>query len=138
VPLGKHVAVAADEAGFVSALPQRSGAAVTRVEGADIQTSECLHHAGDCTGRYRCRQQVHVIGHQNVDMNRARVPCRNVAQRRKIAPAIFIIVETVKRLLPRCTTCCATPGRSGRGSLDVYASSRHRSADAVGVRRIDP
>ena len=41
---GEEVALVADQAGLVTAFPQRAGAAMPRVEQADVLPTELLHH----------------------------------------------------------------------------------------------
>jgi hypothetical protein len=61
-----------DQAGFVSSFPQGIRAAVPCIELADLAASELLHHLGDGAGCTRPHQQVHVVVHEHIGVQRAR------------------------------------------------------------------
>lgn len=67
----QQMRVAGDEASFVAAFPERAGAAVGLVDMAHVASAEGLHHAAGAADFGRRHEQVHVVGHQYVRVDRA-------------------------------------------------------------------
>ena len=67
----QQMGIAGDQAGLVPAFPERTGAVVRMVDIADVASAECLHHATDIADIGRCDEQVNMVGHQYVSMDRA-------------------------------------------------------------------
>lgn len=65
---GQKVVVVLYQTGFVSALPERTGSIVFSVERLHITSANCLHNLWNRSLMAWCRQQVNVIGHEDIAM----------------------------------------------------------------------
>ena len=94
----QKIVFAIDQAGLVPTFPQRSGARVARVELPDIAPAELLHQAtcGTHFGR-RC-QQVDVVVHQYIGVQRAARGEQRLPQQLAIAGAISVVEEAAKAI----------------------------------------
>ena len=82
-----------DKTGFVAALPERAGAAMARIELADVLAAELLHQATDGTGRGWRGQQVHMVVHQHVGVKLAVGGEQCFVQELPVASAVDIVEE---------------------------------------------
>jgi hypothetical protein len=69
---GQQIALRLDQRGAVAPLPQRATAGVALVEIAHITAPHRLHHLRQRLSRCRCGQQVKVVVHQHIGMDRHR------------------------------------------------------------------
>jgi len=90
---GENVALAADEARLVAAFPQCSGASMPGVEFSDIESANALHHPRNGAGCFRRSEQVHVVRHQYVRVDRAGIAHRHFAQGLQIQAAVHVVEE---------------------------------------------
>ena len=58
-----------NQAGLESTFPQAAGAAVAAVDVLHVAPSDGLHQLGDAVRFIRCRQQVDVVGHEDIGMD---------------------------------------------------------------------
>jgi len=80
----EQVRLSVDECRLVPTFPQRPSAPMQEVEPADISPPKGLHHPRQRLRMRWRREQVDVIGHQHVRVNRHLVRPRRVAQAIKI------------------------------------------------------
>jgi len=67
----EQMRVAGDQAGLETPFPQCAGAVVRPIHMAHVAPAERLHHATYATEVRRRHQQVDMVGHQHVGMDRA-------------------------------------------------------------------
>ncbi len=96
---GKRVAFAIHQVRLESSLPQRAGTPIAGVEAADISARDGLHHHGlhhpRDTGRFaRGRQQMHMIGHRYMGVQRAVLSKRSFVQRLPVAKIVGGVCKT--------------------------------------------
>lgn len=89
----QHVVLAVDKASLVSALPQASGAAMPRIEQADIVRSEPLHQTANVASVGWCHEEVDMVVHQDVGMQAAMRRGQRLPQKLQVAQSIAIVEE---------------------------------------------
>ena len=87
----QHIAFAVDQAGFVTAFPQRAGTTVASVELADVAASEFLHQACNSSDFWRRGQQMHMVVHQDVRVQLATCVEQCLAKQREVALPIVVV-----------------------------------------------
>src|SRR6185437_17063668 len=80
-----------DEARFVAAFPQRPGALMAGVELADVAAAEFLHQASDGTRRRWRQEEVDVVVHQDVGVQRAAGVLQRLVENTQVAVPIAVI-----------------------------------------------
>ena len=86
-------AVGLDQAGAEAAFPQRAAALVALVEPPHVIAPQRLHHAAQPLGHRGRGQQVHVIVHQYIGVQRDLRRHRRLAQEAEVALAIRVVAK---------------------------------------------
>ena len=96
----QEVALRVDDPRAIAAFPQRARAPVPPVEMADVRSPQRLHHA--CRrGRVRGGdEQMRVIRHEHIRVDRAARAIAGMEQRRQIVLAILVVDETGGAVVP--------------------------------------
>src|SRR5690606_31279144 len=89
----QHVVLAVDKASLVSALPQAPGAAMPRIEQADIVRAEPLHQTANGASVGRCHEEVDMVVHQDVGVQAAKRRGQRLPQKLQVAQSIAIVEE---------------------------------------------
>ncbi|QJR14795.1 hypothetical protein DSM104440_01605 [Usitatibacter palustris] len=76
----EQVALGLDEVGLVASLPQRSGAFMEVIEVAYVTAAQSLHHSRNSACGVAGRQEVEVVGHQDVGMDGDAAIARHLRQ----------------------------------------------------------
>lgn len=82
-----------DRAGYAASLPERAGTMVAIVDAADVSSPRRRHHPADRSLRTRCDEQVDVIRHQDMGMDRAAFARGDLPQVRTVAEMVRIREE---------------------------------------------
>jgi hypothetical protein len=96
----QQIAVAIHKAGLVPPLPQGSAAVVAVVYIAHVSAPERLHepaHLPHCRG---CQKQVHVVGHEDIRMNRAVAAESKLHQLAQVPEMVLLTEEAWPSVVP--------------------------------------
>ena len=91
---GESVARVSDQRGFETAFPKCPRPAISGVEASHVTPADRLHHARRCAGLGRRREQMHMIGHQDVGVQRATVLAGCFGEFLKVVAVVGIRCET--------------------------------------------
>ncbi len=86
----QKVSLRIDQACLEAALPQRAAAPIDVINVLNEAPAEVLHHAGEAVWPSRRCQQVHVIGHQHVGIDRAAILACRIKQAVEVEPVVFL------------------------------------------------
>jgi hypothetical protein len=113
---GQHVVLGLGEAGTEAALPERAGAPVGAVDILHVALTQVFHQQGRAIGFVWCEQQVHVIGHQYVSMNRAAKALVQFGQGIQIESVVFVGEEAHRTVFPSLDDVPRDAGEAETGS----------------------
>jgi hypothetical protein len=131
VPIdSQQVVVRRDQARLESALPQGAGAAMSVVEHLHVALRRPAKSRGRRTGERRSRQQMHVVAHQHICVNRKTALTREKSQQAQIMMPIFIVDEYGAPVN-------ASVRNVQRNSGEVQSWSARHSASSVSIRSMD-
>lgn len=88
-----EVAAVADQTGFVTSFPQGAAAVVCGVDVSNIAPPKSLHKAWDGAFRRWRQQQVDMVRHQHIRMDRAALAAGHVTQFAAIAQVVSVVEE---------------------------------------------
>mgnify|MGYP001553729568 CR=1 FL=1 len=125
----KQIPVIVDQAGFEPALPECAAAAVLPIEGLHITLAEVAQGEGNSARLVRVGEQVHVIAHQDVGVNRDGVLMDRAGKQFKIMTAIIVVDENG-------ATIDAALGNMQRDAGEFEAWATRHGDRAAGVMQI--
>jgi hypothetical protein len=97
----KKVRLGIDQTCFVSSLPERAAAPMTRIDVLDETSAQMLHHARETrSGCTRACKQMHVVRHEHLRVNRAAILFRGSLQAIQIKAVILIREKSGLPVIP--------------------------------------
>lgn len=138
----QDIAFAVDQAGLVSAFPQRSRTLVPSIELTDVLTPKLLHQSRGHAGIGWCHQEVNVIVHEHVGMKKATRVQQRVAEQMQITLPVGVIEKAGEAIVASLHDVLRNAGqiesrKSGHeASVATHPSyrGRHGRADRVSHR----
>lgn len=91
--LGAQIAVRVDQAGLEASFPQRARAPMSAIEARDIVLSKPGHGRRQPTRGWRGEQQMHVVCHQHIGMQRDALLRKSHAEKPTITCEVLVIQE---------------------------------------------
>ena len=96
----QQIAFGLNDAGPETPLPQRTAAIVDAIDVLHVALSQVLHQQRGPIAPARREQQVHVVGHQDIGVDRAYVARRQLLQMVEIAAVVVIGKEAGAAIVP--------------------------------------
>ena len=107
----QKIRLALGETRAEASFPQGAAARVCAVDVLPIALTEVLHHQGGAVGFFWRQQQVDMMGHQHLSVNRAAEARGELSQFVEIAVVIFFCLETNRAVI---ATLDDMPGDAGQ------------------------
>ena len=98
---GQQIGFTGYNVAFVPTFPQRSAAPELGIDVGHIMTTQVLNRPPDGVTRLRRYQQMHVITHQHIGVNRATMPSSTLSQPGDVCTAIVIAKKDRLPIVPR-------------------------------------
>ena len=126
---GHQVSFGVDGVTLETSFPQGAASAVCMVDVWNIASTHILHHPAHGIRIAGCGQEMHVIDHQYIGMDRAAIALGTFLEPAQVLPVVGGIEKISCRLFPLCTMCTGTPARKKRGFLGIAASLHHNQGN---------